>query len=281
MKKSPRVPFFTPGVEEDPDSSPSPPPVKSLTRAELNRRERELAEEREKMQRELEIHRERQRLLEDNIRVFVSAVNFQVDSRGVSFLEIGRNNTDVVELRNVSVFTSEVGIKNRDQTTLLEFRKKLVDTTIGDLMASQAHPSAAGTLRFTPEEFERAMSHGHIDSRGGDTVLPDPEWYGMRIGGPPRPNLEQLDIDERAAIKSEEDARKAESKAESEDWNERVNEAKRRQDEKERLELSQPLPSQPQPSQPLPSQAQPSQPLPQPPKGGNSRRTRRKNRRNQ
>jgi hypothetical protein len=281
MKKSPRVPFFTPGVEEDPDSSPSPPPVKSLTRAELNRRERELAEEREKMQRELEIHRERQRLLEANIRVFVSAVNFQVDSRGVSFLEIGRNNTNVVELRNVSVFTSEVGIKNRDQITLLEFRKKLVDQTIGDLMASQAHPRA-GTLRYTGEEIKSAMSRLPVRLRGkGFTVLPDPNWDGMRKGGPPRPNLEQLDIVERAAIDSEEDARKAESKAESEDWQERVNEAKRRQDEKERLELSQPLPSQPQPSQPLPSQAQPSQPLPQPPKGGNSRRTRRKNRRNQ
>jgi len=97
----------------------------------------------------------------------------------------------------------------------------------------------------------------------------------MRKGEPPRPNLEQLDIDERRLIKSETDATDAESEAVRKDWHKRINEAKRRQEEQERLESSQPLPSQAQPSQPLPSQ-----PLPQPPKGGNSRRTRRKNRRN-
>ena len=267
-----------------------PTPIESLTRAELNRREREepvklvpfgaqgphFASFSDYTRRLNERQQEENRVLDANSHVFVSAVNFQVDSRGVSFLEIGRNNTDVVELRNVSVFTSEVGIKNRDQTTLLEFRKKLVDTTIGDLMTSQTLPSrAGGNLRFTPEEFERAMSRGHVDFRGGVTVLPDPEWDRMRKGEPPRPNLEQLDIDERRLIKSETDATDAESEAVRKDWHKRINEAKRRQEEQERLESSQPLPSQAQPSQPLPSQ-----PLPQPPKGGNSRRTRRKNRRN-
>lgn len=284
MKKSLRVP------EEDSDSSPSPPPGKSLTRAELNRRERKIAEEREKMQRELEILRERQRQLEANSHVFVSAVNFQVDSRGVSFLEIGRNNTDVVELRNVSVFTSEVGIKNRDQTKLLELRKELVDKTIGDLMASQAPPSREGTLRYTGPEIKSAMSRRLVSSRGVDfTALPDPEWDRMREGEPPRPNLEQLDIEKNEAIKSEGRERDKTIANVRKDWQDRYEEALKLQTAVEAAEaaaLNPPQPSQPQPSQPSqPSQPpQPSQPQPQPsrlpPDGGNSRRTRRKNRQN-
>jgi hypothetical protein len=193
-KQSPHVPSM-PSVEEDSERSPSPPPRQILTRTELERIEQSKIEETQRA-------RERQGVLEANNRVFVSAVNFQVDSRGVSFLEIGRNNTDVVELRNVSNFTSEVGIKNRDQTELLKFRKELVDKTIGNFMASQA-PPRAGTLRFTGEEIKSAMTRQPIRPRGGVTALPDPKWDGMRKGEPPRPNLTQLDEEKSEEMESE------------------------------------------------------------------------------
>ena len=98
-------------MKEESDSSPSPPAIKSLSRA--RQRRREIGE----MERQ-----ERRRELVDSSHVFVSAVNFQVDSRGVSFLEIGRNNTDVVELRNVSHLVSEA--KNKESVRKEQFSSR-------------------------------------------------------------------------------------------------------------------------------------------------------------
>jgi hypothetical protein len=169
MKKSPRVPFSMPGAQEESDSSPSPPPRKSLSRAELNRRERG--------------ERERQRELVHSSRVFVSAVNFQVDSRGVSFLEIGRNNTHVVELRNVSHLVSEAKIKESVRKEQFSSRKEAVEN-FADMFKSSTRPNRR---QFTAKEVHDAILRQPVRLMG---VVPkveeDKDWeetLKMREGG--------------------------------------------------------------------------------------------------
>lgn len=142
MKKSPRVPFSTSGVKEESDSSPSPPAIKSLSRA--RQRRREIGE----MERQ-----ERRRELVDSSHVFVSAVNFQVDSRGVSFLEIGRKNTNVVELRNVSHLVSEA--KNKESVRKEQFssRKEAVEN-FADMFKLSTLPNRR---QFTAKEVHDAI----------------------------------------------------------------------------------------------------------------------------
>lgn len=159
MKKSPRVPFSTSGVKEDSDSSPSPPPRKSLSRAELNRRERE--------------REERQRELVDSSHVFVSAVNFQVDSRGVSFLEIGRNNTKVVELRNVSDLVSEAKIKESVQKEQFSSRKEAVEK-FADMFKLSTRPNRR---QFTAKEVHDAILRQPVRLMGvSPKVEEDEDW---------------------------------------------------------------------------------------------------------
>jgi hypothetical protein len=142
MKKTPRVPFSTSGVKEESDSSPSPPAIKSLSRA--RQRRREIGE----MERQ-----ERRRELVGSSHVFVSAVNFQVDSRGVSFLEIGRNNTNVVELRNVSHLVSEA--KNKESVRKEQFssRKEAVEN-FADMFKLSTLPNRR---QFTAKEVHDAI----------------------------------------------------------------------------------------------------------------------------
>lgn len=159
MKKTPRVPFSTSGVKEESDSSPSPPARKSLSRAELNRRERG--------------ERERQRELVDSSHVFVSAVNFQVDSRDVSFLEIGRNNTNVVELRNVSHFVSEA--KNNESVRKEQFssRKEAVEN-FADMFKSSTLPNRR---QFTAKEVHDAILRQPVRLMGvSPKVEEDEDW---------------------------------------------------------------------------------------------------------
>ena len=141
-KKTPRVPFSTSGVKEESDSSPSPPAIKSLSRA--RQRRREIGE----MERQ-----ERRRELVGSSHVFVSAVNFQVDSRGVSFLEIGRNNTNVVELRNVSHLVSEA--KNKESVRKEQFssRKEAVEN-FADMFKLSTLPNRR---QFTAKEVHDAI----------------------------------------------------------------------------------------------------------------------------
>jgi hypothetical protein len=159
MKKTPRVPFSTSGVKEESDSSPSPPARKSLSRAELNRREREI--------------QERRRELVDSSRVFVSAVNFQVDSRGVSFLEIGRNNTNVVELRNVSHLVSEA--KNKESVRKEQFssRKEAVEK-FADMFKLSTRPNRR---LFTAKEVHDAILRQPVRLMGvPPKVEEDEDW---------------------------------------------------------------------------------------------------------
>lgn len=245
MMNSPRVPSSTTGVEEDSERSPSPPPKKILSRTELERFEQRKREETQRA-------RETQGVLEANSRIFVSAVNFQVDSRGVSFLEIGRNNTDVVELRNVSdLMMSEFIIKNRDQIELLKLRKKLVHKTSRDFMASQPLPRP-GTFRFTGSEIASGILREPIRLRSiGVTALRDREWDEMRRKGEkPRPNLEQSDKEKSEAIELEIQEENKKRDEENKVWLTKLEKAKAALDEQKKSS-----------------------------EGGNSRRTRRKNRR--
>lgn len=162
MKTTPRVPFSTSGVKEESDSSPSPPAIKSLSRAELNRRERG---ERERQ--------ERRRELVDSSRVFVSAVNFQVDSRGVSFLEIGRNNTNVVELRNVSHLVSEA--KNKESVRKEQFssRKEAVEK-FADMFKLSTRPNRR---LFTAKEVHDSILRQPVRLMGvPPKVEEDEDW---------------------------------------------------------------------------------------------------------
>ena len=223
------------------DSSPSPPPRKSLPiAAELNRPENE-------------------RVLDDSSHVFVSAVNFQVDSRGVSFLEIGRNNTNVVELRNVSHFVSEVTIKNMGQAEFLknreEFAHKLSEQGTSNFFRQ-------GGPQFTQADFERSI----LGKKPGNSSA-GPTTVGKSLDESRKGNL-GLTMAERDEKEAQEnklyiEAIEQETKGIRDEWVGKLTTAKQRQDQKER-------------QQQLDLQ---NTPLPPPPKGGNSRRTRRKNRR--
>lgn len=162
MKKSPRVPFSTSGVKEESDSSPSPPAIKSLSRA--RQRRREIGE----MERQ-----ERRRELVGSSHVFVSAVNFQVDSRGVSFLEIGRNNTNVVELRNVSHLVSEA--KNKESVRKEQFssRKEAVEN-FADMFKLSTLPNRR---QFTAKEVHDAILRQPVRLMGvPPKVEEDKDW---------------------------------------------------------------------------------------------------------
>ena len=162
MKKTPRVPFSTSGVKEESDSSPSPPAIKSLSRA--RQRRREIGE----MERQ-----ERRRELVGSSHVFVSAVNFQVDSRGVSFLEIGRNNTNVVELRNVSHLVSEA--KNKESVRKEQFssRKEAVEN-FADMFKLSTLPNRR---QFTAKEVHDAILRQPVRLMGvSPKVEEDEDW---------------------------------------------------------------------------------------------------------
>ena len=166
MKKSPRVPFSTSGVKEESDSSPSPPAIKSLSRA--RQRRREIGE----MERQ-----ERRRELVDSSHVFVSAVNFQVDSRGVSFLEIGRNNTNVVELRNVSHLVSEA--KNKESVRKEQFssRKEAVEN-FADMFKLSTLPNRR---QFTAKEVHDAILRQPVRLIGVPPKVEEDEDWGETL----------------------------------------------------------------------------------------------------
>ena len=108
----------------------------------------------------------------------VSSVNFQVDSLGVTFLEIGRSNTIVVELQNVSHYVSD--IKNREKRIFLD-RKDVIKEISRQFMSPPElrNPLAQprqGTSKFTGIDVERAIQRLPLPPRGGDTVVFDPDW---------------------------------------------------------------------------------------------------------
>ena len=88
-----------------------------------------------------------------NSHIFVSAVNFKVNSRGVSFLEIGRSNTNIVELRNVSDFVSEANIKESVQKEQFSSRKEAVEK-FADMFKLSTRPSRR---QFTAKEVNDAI----------------------------------------------------------------------------------------------------------------------------
>ena len=136
--------------------SPSHPPEKGLTRpAELSKKKG-------------------QRKLVASSHVFVSAVNFQVDSRGVSFLEIGRNNTNVVELQNVSHFVSEAKIKKSEQNKQLLLRRTLMDK----LSRHDGPPPRQGNSRFTQKDIiDSILGITPNNSKGpGVTFVHSEDW---------------------------------------------------------------------------------------------------------
>jgi len=288
---TPRVPFSMSGVQEDSDSSPSPPPSKTLTRAELNKLERKRRQGQGQ-------GREEQR--EGIAHVFVSCVNFQVDSRGVSFLEIGRNNTNIVEVVNVTHLATNSKVIESRKNDNFSTRKAVVQA-LSDKFASATHPNRR---QFTHKEVFDAIQRGQVPTKSVVRPNHDEGWIDTQNirSGQGLPLQVELDSEAIQAIKERE---------ESQSWRQRFEEAKQLQQlklerERQRELLSQPLqslqppslqplqplqsqPPQPQPPQPLqspqpPSPRSPLQP-PQPPsprlpEGGNRRHTRRKNRRN-
>jgi hypothetical protein len=287
---TPRVPFSMSGVQEDSDSSPSPPPSKTLTRAELNKLERNRRQGQGQGREE-----ERQ----GSATVFVSCVNFQVDSRGVSFLEIGRNNTNIVEVVNVTHLATNSKVIESEKNDNFSTRKAVVEA-LSDKFASATHPNRR---QFTHKEVFDAIQRGQVPTKSVVRPNHDEGWIDTQNirSGQGLPLQVELDSEAIQAIKERE---------ESESWRQRFEEAKQlqqlklererereRQRERQRELLSQPLqsllqppqppqsPQPPQPLQPQPPQSplqplQPQPPSPRSPEGGNRRHTRRKNRRN-
>jgi WD40 repeat protein len=171
-----------------------------------------------------------------NQQAIVSSVNFQVDSLGVTFLEIGRSNTTVVELQNVSHYVSD--IKNREKTIFLD-RKNIIKEISKQFMS---HPGLRNPLKLTGIEVERAIQRLPLTPRGGDTVVFDPDWRRTLES---RSQQGQISKDE---LDTEKEA--------SKNWREKWEEANRLL--QIRLQKEGELPSQPS-------------------KGGNTRRTKRKN----
>lgn len=118
----------------------------------------------------------------DSSHVFVSAVNFQVDSRGVSFLEIGRNNTDVVELRNVNHLVSEAKIKESVRKEQFSSRKEAVEN-FADMFKSSTLPNRR---QFTAKEVH-------------DSILRQP----VRLMGVPPIVEEDKDLEETLKMREE------------------------------------------------------------------------------
>jgi hypothetical protein len=204
----------------------------------------------------------------------VLSVNFQVDSSKVTFLEIGRSNTNIVELQNVSHFVSSAENTARERNEQFKTRGKLVQALSGKFRPPGMLPPSPreGSGRFTGKEFEDAMRRLPVRPRGGVTVDHDNDWLDTQESrsqqGPPLQG--ELDSETREAI---------EAGKERDRWRERVQEAKRLQEiklQRERELLSQPL-EPPQPSSPR-SPRSPRSSLQ--PKGGNRHQTRRKYRQN-
>jgi WD40 repeat protein len=154
MKSSSRVPV---SVAASLDFDESPPPAKRLTRAQRNKERRERRERRSEL------------VLEDDI---VSAVNFQVDSRGVSFLEIGRRNTNVVELQNVGHFVSAAINTAHERNEQFSSRKEAVQA-ISDKFKSSTRPNRR---QFTAKDVHDAIRRQPVRLIGGPVVEHDKEW---------------------------------------------------------------------------------------------------------
>ena len=154
MKSSSRVPV---SMAASLDFDESPPPAKRLTRAQRNKERRERRERRSEL------------VLEDDI---VSAVNFQVDSRGVSFLEIGRRNTNVVELQNVCHFVSAAINTAHERNEQFESRWELVQA-ISDKFKSSTRPNRR---QFTAKDVHDAIRRQPVRLIGGPVVEHDKEW---------------------------------------------------------------------------------------------------------
>jgi hypothetical protein len=111
--------------------------------------------------------------LVDSSHVFVSAVNFQVDSRGVSFLEIGRNNTNVVELRNVSHLVSEAKIKESVRKEQFSSRKEAVEN-FADMFKSSTLPNRR---LFTAKEVHDSILRQPVRLMGVPPIVEeDKDW---------------------------------------------------------------------------------------------------------
>ena len=170
MKKSPRVPFSMPGVKEESDSSPRKSKASNRRPSAFCGRGRGRG-------------RGSDEPLVGSSHVFVSAVNFQVDSRGVSFLEIGRNNTDVVELRNVSHLVSEA--KNKESVRKEQFssRKEAVEN-FADMFKLSTRPNRR---QFTAKEVHDSILRQPVRLMGvPPKVEEDKDWeetLKMRVKG--------------------------------------------------------------------------------------------------
>ena len=194
----------------------------------------------------------------------VTSVNFQVDSRGVTFLEIGRSNTNIVELQNVGHFVSSAENTARERNEQFETRRELVQKLSNTRMLRSFRD---GQNRFfTPRDMCQSIQRRPVLSRSGVTIVHDKDWHDTQESrsqqGPPL--QVELDSETREAIKFGED---------SDDWSQRYDEQfqqiKRQQE-----------PSPPPLPESLPESLPEPSPLLQSTNGGNRRQTTRKNRRN-
>ena len=168
MKSSSRVPV--PMAAASLEFDHSPPPAQRLTRAQRVRNIREGQERR--ANREVSVSGV----------TSVTSVNFQVDSSKVTFLEIGRRNTNVVELQNVGHFVSAAINTAHERNEQFESRGELVQA-ISDKFKSSTRPNRR---QFTAKVVHDAIRRQPVRLIGGPIVEHDKEWEDtlkMRVKG--------------------------------------------------------------------------------------------------
>ena len=169
MKSSSGVPVSM-AARLELDESP-PPPSQRLIMTQLNASEMNREEKRRHMQE-----------IKANSGLLVSSVNFQVDSSKVTFLEIGRRNTNVVELQNVSHFVSSAENTARERNKQFESRVESVQAFADNF----THPSRR---LFSRRDVRSALLRQPVSmsgAPGAEFTHDDKEWeetLKMRVKG--------------------------------------------------------------------------------------------------
>jgi hypothetical protein len=158
--------------------------------------------------------------------IFVSCVNFQFDdSRGVSFLEIGRNNTNIVEVVNVTNLASQSTVIESEKNEMFSARRDVITTLTRQLFAPPAYnnkkvkpvaiPGKGSSGRMTPEGFMSAIQRLPISTIGSVPERHDSDWQTT------------LDarLNENKISDDEPDSEANERKKEDENWRIRFKEA--------------------------------------------------------
>lgn len=195
----------------------------------------------------------------------VSTVNFQVDADGVTFLKIGRCNTNVVEIHNVSLYVSD--IRNRKKK-IFSHRRDVITELTRQFMSPSGKPFAMpreGSGKMTPKVFRSAIQRLSIPtSRSVPAVVHDSDWQTTLDARRNENKISHDELDSEEGEETDNSWRRRFEEAERQQIKQEIGpELKRELEQKLKLKGKRELESQPSQS-----------------KGGNRRRTRRKNRRN-